>query len=46
MQIHIRYTGLGIDSDACGSLIPKLKPLCRAAQLLISQSIIHSLKLL
>ena len=40
------FCGLGIDSDAYGSPIPKLKPLCKAAQLLIPQSIIHFLKLL
>jgi len=44
--VNEAFCGLGIDSDAYGVPIPKLKPLCKAAQLLISQSVIHSLKLL
>ena len=45
-DVNEALCGIRIDSDAYWSPIPKLKPLCKAAQLLISQSFIHSLKLL
>ena len=35
-SVNEAFCGLGIDSDAYGSPTLKLKPLCKAAQLLIS----------
>lgn len=45
-SVNKAICGLEIDDDAYGSQIPKVKPLSKAVQLLISQSIIHSLRLL
>jgi hypothetical protein len=45
-SVNEALCGLVIDGDAYSSQIPKVKPLSKPVQLLISQSIIYSLNLL